>query len=342
VSRVVQESESIRSFHLEADDGAGLLPHLAGQHLPIRLRIPGVDKPVIRTYTLSVAPSDGRYRISVKHDGLVSRHLHEHLQEGDIIEARAPAGDFTLDARATRPAVLLAGGIGITPMLAMLRHVVFEGRRTQRIRPVTLFYAARSKQDRAFDDELAELLAAGNGAVRLVRVLSNPGDAEEGVDYEAAGRIDMALLSRYLGFADYEFYLCGSPSFTQGLYDGLRGFGIADERIFAEAFGPASLTRTGAAPARLPPATAPVPVTFMNSLKEARWTPESGTLLELAEARGLEPEFSCREGHCGTCRTRLLKGAVTYIKEPAARVGDDEVLICCAVAAGEDPIQLAL
>ena len=80
----------------------------------------------------------------------------------------------------------------------------------------------------------------------------------------------------------------------------------------------------------------------MDSLKEARWTPESGTLLELAEARGLTPEYSCREGHCGTCRTRLLKGAVTYIKEPGASVGADDVLICCAVPTGEEPIQLAL
>lgn len=344
VSRVVQESASIRSFHLEPTDGAGLLPHLAGQHLPIRVRLPGADKPVIRTYTLSVAPSDSHYRISVKRDGRVSAHLHDELREGDTLEARAPAGDFTLDAAAPRRAILIAGGVGITPMLAMLRHLVFEGARTQRIRPATLFYAARSKADRAFDEELAALVSLANGAVKQVRVLSDTHAAAPGIDYDVAGRIDMPLLGRYLPFGDYAFYLCGPPAFTQAIYDGLRGYGIADERIHAEAFGPGSLTRTGAsaAPVRLPPATAPVAVTFMDSLKEARWTPESGTLLELAEARGLSPEYSCREGHCGTCRTRVLKGAVTYIKEPSASVGDDEVLICCAVAAGEDPIQLAL
>lgn len=344
VSRVVQESESIRSFHLLADDGAALLPHLAGQHLPIRVRLPGSDKPVIRTYTLSVAPSDGLYRISVKRDGAVSRHLHDHLHQGDTLDVRAPTGDFTLESDSTRPLVLLAGGVGITPMLAMLRHLLFEGARTQRMRPVTLFYAARSKQDRAFDGELAELVAAGNGSVTLVRVLSDTHDAEAGRDYDASGRIDMPLLGRHLPFGDYGFYLCGPPAFTQALYDGLRGYGIDDGRIHAEAFGPASLTRTSAtaAPLRLPPATAPVAVTFMDSLKEARWTPESGTLLELAEARGLTPEYSCREGHCGTCRTRLLKGAVTYIKEPGASVGADDVLICCAVPTGEEPIQLAL
>lgn len=340
VAQVVRESASINSYYLEPQDGAGLLPYLAGQHLPIRVSIPGADKPLIRTYTLSTAPSDGHYRISVKRDGLVSSWLHEHLHQGDTLETRAPAGDFTLDGSGDRPVVLLAGGVGITPMLAMARHLAFEGRRTQRMRPVTLFYAARSKHERAFDQELGEL------GITLVRVLSDTRDAEEGIDYDAAGRIDMPLLTRHLAFDDYAFYLCGSPSFSQSLYDGLHGYGVADERIHAEAFGPASLKRSAKPqPTALhgpAPASTSIPVTFIDSLKEARWEPGSGTLLELAEARGLAPEFSCREGHCGTCKTRLLKGAVSYIKEPAAKVGEDEVLVCCAVPAGEDPIQLAL
>ncbi|MBV7482606.1 pyridoxamine 5'-phosphate oxidase family protein [Bordetella sp. BOR01] len=351
VSRIVQESASIRSFYLTPDDGAGLLPHLAGQHLPMRITLPGSDKPVIRTYTLSVAPSDDSYRISVKRDGLVSQHLHDQLRVGDTIEARAPAGAFTIDARANRPVVLLAAGVGITPMLAMLRHIVYEGLRKQRIRPTTLFYAARSKRDRAFDDELAELVAAAQGAVKRVQVLSDTTDAEDGVDYDAAGRIDMALFGRFLAFDDYDFYLCGPPSFMQAIYDGLRGYNIADSRIHAEAFGPASLARTtdahACAPTRPPPSSKPVSVTFMNALKESRWMPDTGTLLDLAQARGLEPEFSCREGNCGTCSTRLIKGAVTYVKEPTAKVEAGEVLICCAVPAQqqtgtENLIQLAL
>lgn len=340
VTKIVEESASIQSFHLQPGDGAGLLPHIAGQHLPIRLTVPGVEKPVIRTYTLSAAPSDGVYRISVKRDGLVSQHLHDSIRIGDTIETRAPAGDFTIDARATRPAVLLAGGVGITPMLAMLRHVVYEGLRKQRIRPVILFHAARSRQERPFDREITELVNAGQGAVRLIRVLSDARGAQEGTDYDVVGRIDMALLSRHLPFNDYDFYLCGPPQFTQALYDGLRGYNIADGRIHAEAFGPSSLRRTldagAAAPIRPSPSTKPVPVAFLGSLKEARWTPGSGTLLELAEARGLEPEFSCREGSCGTCRTKLIKGAVTYIREPTVAIAEGEVLLCSAVPAEQE------
>lgn len=180
VTRIVDESRTIRSFHLRPADGAGLVPHRAGQHLPIRVTLPGQETPVIRTYTLSVAPSDATYRISVKRDGAVSRHLHETLRVGDEIEARAPAGGFTIDAQGRRPAVLLAGGVGITPLLAMLRHVVYEGLRTRRVRPTVLVQAARSREDRPFARELAELAAASGGAVRLVRVLSEPGDAVAG------------------------------------------------------------------------------------------------------------------------------------------------------------------
>ena len=129
VTKIVEESSVIRSLTIEPADGTPITPHLAGQHLPIRIRFPASEKPVQRSYTLSVAPSDECYRISVKRDGLVSTHLHS-LREGDLIEARSPAGGFTIDAAERRPAVLLAAGVGITPMLAMLRHLVHEGTRT--------------------------------------------------------------------------------------------------------------------------------------------------------------------------------------------------------------------
>lgn len=343
VTRIVDESRTIRSFHLRPADGAGLVPHIAGQHLPIRVTLPGDDTPVIRTYTLSVAPSDAVYRISVKRDGTVSRHLHASVTVGDVIEARDPAGGFTIDAGGRRPAVLLAGGVGITPLLAMLRHVVYEGLRTRRVRPTVLVQAARSREDRAFARELADLVGQAQGAVRLVRVLSEPDDAVAGLDYDVAGRIDMALLARILPFGDYDVFLCGPPAFTQGLHDGLRGLNVADDRIHAEAFGPSALVRGGPAAERPPASAEPVAVAFLDSGKEARWTPESGTLLELAETRGLSPEFSCRTGSCGSCRTRLLAGAVTYAGEPTAAVAADEVLICSAVPAmGGGPVHLAL
>lgn len=352
ITRIVKENRIIKSFHLEPLDGTGTLPYKAGQHLPIRITVPGHDRPLIRTYTLSSGPSDNHYRISVKREGTVSSHLHDHFAEGDVIEARAPAGDFSLDAITKRPAVLIAGGIGITPMISMLRQSVYEGLRTRRFQPTWLFYAARTLEYRAFDDELAELVHAAQGSIRLVRVLADPTDAEPRKDYEASGHIDMNLLRSLLPFDDFDFYLCGPPPFMQAMYDGLRGLNIHDTRIHAEAFGPASLQRSHDSQADLPE-LAPASMTetkvdFSSSGRSTIWKPDDfKTLLELAEDAGLAPEASCRGGNCGTCRTKILQGNVTYETRPSAKIAPDEALICCAIpAAAEDdrtePLVLAL
>jgi ferredoxin-NADP reductase/predicted pyridoxine 5'-phosphate oxidase superfamily flavin-nucleotide-binding protein len=340
VARITNESSTIKSFHLEAADGAGLPLFRAGQHLPIRLAVAPGAAPVIRTYTLSVAPSDGYYRISVKREGRISRFLHEHIAVGDEIEARAPLGNFVVDAHERRPLVLLSAGVGITPMLAMLREVVYEGVRTRRVRRTFFVHASRTLAERAFDGELQGLVERADGAVDAVRILSQPEAAAVlGSDHDVHGRIDLLLLKAILPFDDFDFYLCGPAAFAQDLYDGLRAMQIADERIHVEQFGPSSLRRrvteavTESPRPTLPVAETSVAVVFARSAKEARWQPGGGSLLELAEARGLTPEFSCRGGSCGTCKTRLLAGQVSYTSPPAVALGTDEILICCSVPA---------
>lgn len=174
----------------------------------------------------------------------------------------------------------------------------------------------------------------------MVRALSQPeSSAVKGVDYDYQGRLGADLLQAVLPFGDFDFYLCGPGAFTQDLYDGLRALRVPDDRIHAEAFGPSTLKRSknpgqaSMVTALAPPSTDPVHVVFAKSGKEARWLPGSGTLLELAEVRGLTPEFSCRGGTCGTCRTPVLSGEFTYKTPPTAPVNAGESLICCAVPA---------
>ena len=119
----------------------------------------------------------------------------------------------------------------------------------------------------------------------------------------------------------------------QSLYDGLTELGVREDRIHYESFGPATLLKS--APAS--PAGSehqqnvdPVDVRFEGANVTATWTPDKGTLLDLAEDAGLAPAFSCRSGICGTCATRLKCGAVDYIEEPTGPHEDGEVLICCA------------
>ena len=350
IARIVDEATSIKSFWLEPADGKGRIAHKAGQFLPIRLMVPGQGKPVMRTYTLSVAPSDKAYRISVKKDGIASSFLHDTIKVGDVIEARGPAGDFTIDLeQKTRGAVLVAAGIGITPMLAMLRSLVFEGVRTRGMRPTWLVYQATTASERAFDAEIEQLEDLAQGALKVIRFSSRPAEDERpGIDYNAAGRIQAADFSSLLPFGDHDFYLCGPGSFMQNVYDGLRDMRVPDDRIHAEAFGPASLKRQfdgpTANPDVEPAATESVPVIFTESAKEARWEPDANpTLLELAEERGIEAPHSCRTGNCGACAIKLLKGQVAKMRETTAPTGEGEVLMCSVVPAKDsDPIQLEL
>lgn len=335
VTKVIEESSVIRSFYLETFDGVGLIPHAAGQHLRIRVTPPGATKPVIRTYTLSTAPADGLYRINVKRQGLVSAHLHVTPGIGSVIETRAPAAQFTVDAAERRPAVLRAAGVGVTPRLTMLRHIVYEGIRTRQVCPTWFFQSARSLAERAFTKEIHHLTNAASGAVHVVRLLTDSNGAEMGKDSDVAARLDVALLSETLRFNDYDFHLCGPAASMQSLYDGLRKLNIAGNQIHAEAFGPAGLHRetgfTGETGHVRMPADRPTPVAFIMSGKEARWKPESGSLPDLAESRSLTPEFSCRRGSCGTCRARIVEGAVAYPFTPDFKVASGEALLCCAV-----------
>lgn len=359
VARIVRESDTVRSLHLLPADGA-LPTWQAGQALPVRLRIPGRTESVVRAYTVSSAPSDEALRISVKREhqggpergsGLVSCFLHDGVREGDLIEALAPRGAFTLDAASDRPAVLLSAGIGVTPMLAMLRHMAAEGRRTRRFRPVWFFHLARNGRERAFFGEVLSLAAAmPEGAVRLHFALTRPGpDDLPGRDYQSQGRIGTDLLQRLLPFGGYEFYLCGPPGFVQDLYGGLRVLDVPDALIHAEAFGPLSLARAPggaavpAAPSLATAAAGPVTVEFRATNRTAVWQPGAGSLLDLAEAAGLAPAHGCRAGVCGACAAPVLAGEVAYPVPPSASSPAGQALLCCAIpAAGTEGTVLAL
>ncbi|AEB59552.1 pyridoxamine 5'-phosphate oxidase family protein [Ectopseudomonas mendocina] len=339
VQSVQQESADIRSLVLAPETGAAP-SFAAGQHLPIRITT-AAGETLLRTYSLSSAPSDNQLRISVKAQGVVSRHLHEQVQVGDVLDVRPPLGSFTLNSDTDRPLVLIGAGVGITPLLSMLREQVALGQG----RRIHFFQGARTLADLPFQAELRELVQRAGGLLKIHRALSTPeADALSGRDYEQQGRIELAQIKAALPFDDYDFYLCGPAAFTQAIYDGLRDLNVADVRIHAEAFGPSTLKRRTDGPAATfvqpPAATEPVPVYFSASSKEARWKPDSGSLLELAESRGLTPEFSCRGGSCGTCKTRLLSGQVHYPNPPAELPQDGGVLICCVVPAqGEDGVQ---
>lgn len=343
VTDVKDESSVIRSFTLRPTDGAALFAHEAGQYLTIRVTPEGSDAPIVRTYTLSSASDDDHYRVSIKREaargdapaGAVSNHMHSGIKVGDIIEAKAPRGDFFMDTSEKRPAVLLAGGVGITPMISMARQAASDGLRIRHTRPMTVFHAAQTLSERAFADEFRALSKTTEGKIRYVSVISAPEADSE--DYDAKGYITADLLQDHLRLDDYDFYLCGPPPFMQAMYDTLRGLGARDDRIFAEAFGPATLKRTpdaGTATApELEPEAETAVVEFTKSGVEQPWSKGDVPILELAEGHGMRPEYGCRNGSCGMCAVKVTEGSVTYRTPTSAAHADDEALICCAVPA---------
>lgn len=342
VTRIADESSVIRSFHLEPADGLAQPPFEAGQYLPIRLNLGDAAATLQRTYTISSAPGETGLRISVKREGAASTFLHDRVAVGDTIEALAPRGHFTFDATQRRSAVLIGAGVGITPMVSFVRHLVAEGFRLRRIRPTHLIQVARDAQVRAFASELQALVARADGALKWHVV------QDDGAAGTVAGPLGMHMLKALLPFDDHEFFLCGPPGFMQALYDGLRELGVRDERIQAEAFGPASLKRrrdgaAAATPPPVPPAKEAT-VVFLRDGESAVWTPAHGTLLEFAEGKGYSPPYACRAGHCGSCATPLRSGSVTYAEATAFKPAEGDALLCCArpAAGGGERIELDL
>jgi ferredoxin-NADP reductase len=319
-----------------------LPPYLPGQFLPIRL--PQEAGALRRTYTLSAAPN-GRYlRLSVKRQGAASSWLHEH-GDGALIDALGPRGEFIFDRSRTRPAVLLSAGVGITPMIAMLDGLLVNNERSRFPHAIHFIHGARNAREQAF----AEFLATKqrhhkNLAVHLVH--SQPeGDATDHGVQQHVGRVTIGLLKKILPFDDYDFYLCGPQGFLQDLYDGLRALHVPDAQIHFEDFGGAQpIRRTLDADAHPPPVVmaeladaVPVQVVFQRSATSLTWTPDQGSLLELAESAGLAPLFGCRSGTCGTCKTRVLAGRAGYLVAPGAHCATDQILSCISVPLASEP-----
>ena len=329
-----KESESITSFYLTPADGGPIEPHVAGQFLPIRIQ--KEDDAIQRSYTISQGPNGQDYRLSIKREpkGLASRILHDEFDNGDVIEVGSPSGNFVLDG-GTQPIVMLSGGVGITPMMAMLDAQMAAWRGGAPRREVYFIHATQNSASQAFRVELAAL-AGQYDWLHLFTAYSAPlKDDVLGDTHRIEARLSVDILSRLLPFGGYQFYLCGPEMFMRSLYSGLREIGVDRSHIHYEFFGAGELGESEeVAPTVVLPERANI--TFGRSGVQAEWTHQSGTLLETAEAAGLKPNYNCRLGKCGACATRLVSGDVHYQRNPVITPGNGEVLICCAVPLGED------
>ncbi|MBD3655702.1 MULTISPECIES: pyridoxamine 5'-phosphate oxidase family protein [Marinobacter] len=228
-----KQSEDVTSFEFVAQDDAELANFMPGQHLPIELHIEGHAQPIKRTYSLSNAPGEGRYRISVKREphGTVSRYLHDKLIVGDIVNAQKPEGDFVL-APGERPVALVSAGVGVTPMVSMLQAMAREAGE----RPVYFIHGVRNGSHHPFADEV-RALAKRHPKVHVNTVYSQPRNSDrQGRDYDHRGHIGIDLLTAMVPALDADFYLCGPSGFLADTVAALSESGVESDRIHTETF----------------------------------------------------------------------------------------------------------
>ena len=244
VFRKVRESDIVTSFYLRPADGGELPTFEPGQYVTVRIDHP--DTPTSpRNYSLSDRPDVGYYRISVKREprllagapeGLVSNYLHDVVQVGDELELGPPCGEFTIAPQSAleQPIVLLAGGIGVTPLLSMAKALVHRGHRA----PLYFLQAARNSRIHALADEVRGL-RAGAAPVKTHVIYDDPLDDDLAKGRcDSIGTISRDFLERWTPHEQASFYFCGPKPFMQTVYSGLKDLGVAEDRLRFEFFGP--------------------------------------------------------------------------------------------------------
>jgi ferredoxin-NADP reductase/ferredoxin len=346
VKRKVRESATITSFYLTPVNPADWHPFEAGQFLTIQVPQAENGEPLVRNYTVSSGPNEmGVYRITVKReaaltpnmaDGLVSSWLHDTIEEGMVVRIDRPRGAFKLDKASRRPVILLSGGVGLTPTMAMLKVLVEESDR-----PVWFIHACDGGSTHALRGEVQALAQERNNIhVHYCYRFPTADDKKAGL-FQSAGFITRETLQSLLPLDDYEVYMCGPPPFMQAMYDLLLSLGLEKSRIAYEFFGPASLLSPSKPKAEAGSGESITPSSAMTksggieiilgrSNTAFKWDPASESILSFLENNGIEAAFSCRAGVCGSCVQGLISGNVEYVDEPLDDVPPGHALLCCS------------
>ena len=335
VASVYRDTPTVKTFWLVSPDG-GELPFrfLPGQYLTLTVTLDG--KPHRRAYSLASAPTQrGHCEITVKREGsgLVSPYLHDAVKAGDLLAVMAPSGAFTFTGTEANGIVLVAGGVGITPLMSIIRYLTDVGWAGE----ILVFYSCRNTDEFLFRDEL-EGLQRRHPNLRVTAVL----EQTEGTAWMGPrGRLRKALIADSVSdLPSRRFHLCGPPPMMDAVKGFLSELGVPAEQVRTEAFGP---LKPPAPSLRAPPSPAAAgaasvaTVTFTTSKKSAPLPPGT-TVLEAAESVGIDIESACRSGTCGSCKVKLLSGRVRMPVEEALTPSDKAagvILACQAVSEGD-------
>jgi ferredoxin-NADP reductase len=312
VLAVIDETPAARSFVLAP--GRRWPGHRAGQFVPIEVELAGVR--VRRCYSISSgasAPGARRITITVQRvpGGRVSGWLHDNLRAGDVIGLGAPAGDFVVDAPG--PLLLVAGGSGITPVMAILRDLEAHAA----LDDVVVVHAALRDEDAIFGRELAAFAIHAPG----LRLVARRDDRDGRLDPSTLGALVPDLAARAI-------YACGPAGLLDVVTRAAADVGAAD-RVHVERFV--------AAPRPASTGEAVVVTTETRQLA----LDGNGSLLEQLERAGEQPAYGCRMGICNSCRCRKRAGTVEDLGTGAISSEPDEDIRLCMSRARSD-LTLAL
>ena len=331
VARVFQETPNVKSFRL-MDPANGQLPftYLPGQFLTVTVAPDGPS--VKRSYTIASSPTEREYcEITVKREeqGAVSRFLHDRVKEGDTLQITAPSGRFTFTGDEASSVVLIAGGVGVTPMMSVVRYLT--GRSWSG--DIFFFYAVRGQADVIFQEEL-EYLGRRYPNLHLVIVA---GQVESSEWPHATGRITRELLDTNVPqLASRRVHICGPPPMMDAVKSILTDLGVPADQIRTEIF--IGKERPTTPLEAIPAAQVNVAVVTFAKSRRTAMLPSTMTVLEASEDVGVNIEYSCRVGTCGVCRTKLLSGAVTMAVEDGLEPGDksSNIILACQAMATAD------
>ena len=336
VAHTEEEVPGVRTFRFVACHGGGIpFSYLPGQFLTLTL--PVGEKPIRRSYTISSSPTQGYYcEITVKREehGAGSGYLHDRVKVGDTIEVQAPSGKFVFTGTEADSVVLIAGGVGITPMMSITRamtDMAWEG-------DIYFIVACRDPEHFIFEEELRRLRARHPN----LYVFAAMSRLDQDLDGYRKGRLSPELLAEWVPeIASRRIHVCGPPAMMDAVKAMLAELDVPQDNLHTESFGGGQKPRVRAAEVAEKAATGVVEpagtVTFSRSGKSAARLPDE-TILEAAERVDVDIEYSCRVGSCGVCTVKLLSGQVSMEVEDGLEPEDKEagmVLACQAKSTGD-------
>ncbi|KAL4971334.1 globin-like protein [Aspergillus desertorum] len=241
IAKKVHESDEIVSFHLTPIDQGELPRYKPGQFVSIRCYVPELGCYQPRQYSLSDVPNGQYFQISVKKEfargdqpaGRISNVLHESLPEGSEVEISMPFGDFVLDVNATTPVVLMSGGVGLTPMMSMLKAVTGQSG----TRRVVFVHAVRNGRVHAMKETLAAIMAENPQVSRAIFYEETTADDQQGADYDYVGRLEIPKIKEQVLLPEADYYICGPSPFMRAQSQDLQRMGVHPDRIHMEVFG---------------------------------------------------------------------------------------------------------